>query len=606
MKRMKRLVAVSVCAVMMLTGCSTTTPPTTTPPAVETADPAAKMTPGTYTSVGTGFKGDITVNVTVTEDAITEIAVGDNHETYGIGAAAMPVMIEDMLEYQTYSVDSVAGATVTSAGFRLAVKDALTQAGADMTKFGAGIEKGELTDETIDADIVVVGAGGAGMMAAYYAAKEGYNVVIIEKTPSVGGASAMAGGTLLGTDSKWQDELGYEDSTDALKARLLAQGHNQNHEPTVDLYMSFIADNFNWIVDEDGGNMPYNKTGSGATFSMDGSGTAVMQTLKEKMLAAGATLYTSTRATELIVDNGTVVGVKATGKEANYTINARAVVLATGGYGHNTEIVPKEYQTSYRYSGHSGHDGDALKMIEAVDGATRNIPWVNRAVHSMILPSGAPQYTNMGYVVFNEMSGILINEKGERFAAEVGNDWDLLAAMDQNERHYLFMDQENYDAFNNGMSGRGIFNADDPEKWTSDDYKGQPFYKKGATIEELAAKIDVPADALKATMEKFNATVNSGATEDEYGRPLHTTISEEGPYYALEMSVRYSTSLGGICINDNMQVLNTSEQPVAGLYAAGEVVGGVQGDLYLPSSTFTWTMTSGVQVGKVLSKDLAE
>ena len=87
---------------------------------------------------------------------------------------------------------------------------------------------------------------------------------------------------------------------------------------------------------------------------------------------------------------------------------------------------------------------------------------------------------------------------------------------------------------------------------------------------------------------------------------MHTTISEEGPYYALEMSVRYSTSLGGICINDNMQVLNTSEQPVAGLYAAGEVVGGVQGDLYLPSSTFTWAMTSGVQVGKVLSKDLAE
>ena len=134
------------------------------------------------------------MNVTVTEDAITEIAVGDNHETYGIGAAAMPVMIEDMLEYQTYSVDSVAGATVTSAGFRLAVKDALTQAGADMTKFGASVEKGELAEETIDADIVVVGAGGAGMMAAYYAAKEGYNVVIIEKTPLVGGASAMAGG----------------------------------------------------------------------------------------------------------------------------------------------------------------------------------------------------------------------------------------------------------------------------------------------------------------------------------------------------------------------------------------------------------------------------
>lgn len=596
---MKRLIAALLCGLMLVTGC-------TTAPVEPTPDPVAKMTAGTYTSVGTGFKGDIKVDVTVTEDAITEITVVDAHETYGIGEAAMPVMIEDMLEHQTYNVDLVSGATVTSAGFRTAVKDALTQAGADMDKFGVNPVEGEKTNETIDADIVVVGAGGSGMMAAYYAAKEGFDVVIIEKTPLVGGASAMAGGSMLGTDSKWQDELGYEDSVEALKGRLMAQGHNQNHEPTVDLYMSFLADNFNWIVDENGGAMPYNKTGSGNTFSMDGSGTGVMQTLKAKMLDAGAKLYLSTKAEELIVDNGTVVGVKATGEDANYTINAKAVILATGGYGHNRDIVPEEYLKLFRYSGHSGHDGDALKMIEAVDGATRNIPWVNRAVHSMILPSGAPQYTNMGYVVFNKMSGILINEKGERIGAEVGHDWELLAAMEQNERHYLFMDQENYDAFNSGMSGRGIFNAEDPAKWTADDYTGQPFYKKGETLEELAAKIDVPAEAIQATIDKFNATVNSGATVDEYGRPLNTTIAEEGPYYALEMSVRYSTSLGGICIDNNMQVLNTSEQPVAGLYAAGEVVGGCQGDLYLPSSTFTWAMTSGVQVAKAVTADLSK
>lgn len=593
---MKRLFAALLCGLMLLSGCASQ--PTTTP------DPVAKMTPGTYTSVGTGFKGDIKVDVTVTEDAITDITVVDQHETFGIGAEALNVLTEKMLKYQTTGVDMVAGATVSSAGFRTAVKDALTQAGADMDKFGAAPVKAELKDETIDADIVVVGAGASGMMTAYYAAQKGLNVVIIEKTPMVGGASAMAGGGMLGTDSKWQDELGYEDSVEALKGRLMAQGHNKNHEPTVDLYMSFLAENFNWIVDENGGAMPYNKTGSGSSFSMDGSGTGVMQTLKEKMLNAGAKLYLETKAEELIVDNGTVVGIKATGEEANYTINAKAVVLASGGYGHNRDIVPEEYLKLFRYSGHSGHDGDALEMIKAVDGATRNIPWVNRAVHSMILPSGAPQYTNMGYVVFNKMSGILINQDGVRIGAEVGHDWELLAAMEQNERHYLFMDQENYDAFNSGMSGRGIFNADDPAKWTADDYTGQPFYKKGETLEDLAAKIDVPAEAIKATIEKFNATVNSGAKEDEYGRPLNTTIAEEGPYYALEMSVRYSTSLGGICINDNMQVLNTAEQPVAGLYAAGEVVGGCQGDLYLPSSTFTWAMTSGVQAGKVVSAAL--
>ena len=114
---MKRLIAVLLCGLMLMTGCATA-------PVEPTPDPVAKMTPGTYTSVGTGFKGDIKVDVTVTEDAITDITVVDAHETFGIGEAAMPVMIEEMIKYQTYSVDLVSGATVTSAGFRTAVKDA--------------------------------------------------------------------------------------------------------------------------------------------------------------------------------------------------------------------------------------------------------------------------------------------------------------------------------------------------------------------------------------------------------------------------------------------------------------------------------------------------
>ena len=594
---MRRLFALFICGFMVLSGCSANQ--------TETTESETKMTPGTYSSVGTGFKGDIKVDVTVTEDEITDISVVEHRESNGIGAEALNVLVDSMLKYQTAGVDSVTGATVTSAGFKTAVRDALTHAGADMDKYGAAPVIDEIKEETIDVDVVVVGAGAAGMMSAYYAAKEGNNVLIIEKTPMVGGASAMAGGAMLGTDSTWQKELGYEDSTDALKQRLLEQGHYKNDEATIDLYMSFIGENFDWIVSEDGGNMPYNKTGSGATFSMDGGGAGVMLALKERMLDAGAELLLGTQATELIVTDGTVTGIKASSIDTNYTINAKAVILATGGYGHNTDIIPEEY-LAFRYSGHAGHDGDALEMIKAVDGATRNIPWVNKAPHSMILPSGAPQYTNMGYVVFTEMSGIEVNEKGERFAAEIGDDWALLQAMELNERQYLIMDQENYDAFNEGMSSRGIFNPEDPAKWTSDDYTGQPFYKAADTLEELAEKIDVPADALKATVEKFNETVNSGAETDEYGRPLHTTISEEGPYYALEMSIRYSTSLGGICINDNMQVVNTSNEAVPGLYAAGEVIGGVQGDLYLPSSTFTWAMTSGVQTGKVVSELLAE
>lgn len=591
---MKRLSALLLCGLMLLAGCSSSPAPT--------ANPETKMTPGTYSSVGTGFKGDIKLDVTVTEDAITEIKVVDHKETKGIGSEAVTILADKMVEYQTTGVDLVAGATVTSAGFRTAVNEALAQAGADMDKFGAAPEKAELKEETLDTDVVVVGGGSSGMMAAQYLAKDGYKVILLEKTPMVGGASAMAGGTLSATNSTWQKEAGYEDSPEALKERLLAIGHNKNHLPTLELFTRIIGPNFDWIVDENGGNMPYKHEGSGASYSFEGSGSGAMLKLKEIMLDAGAELLLNTQATELIVNEGSVVGVKATGEEANYTINAKAVILATGGYGHNQDIVPEEY-FAFRYSGHSGHDGDALEMIKAVDGATRNLTWLNKQPNTMILPSGAPQYTNMGVGKAYNMSGILINEKGERFACENGDTWELMLAMEKNERQYLLMDQENYDAFNAAMAS--IYSAEDAANWTADDYTGQPFYKGADTLEELAEKLDVPAEALKATVAKYNEAVTAG-TEDEFGRQLTTTIAEEGRYYALEMSIRYSTSLGGICINDSMQVLNTSEEAVPGLYAAGEVVGGVQGDLYLPSSTFTWAMTSGVEAGRVVSAALAE
>lgn len=592
---MKRLIALLLCGLMMLTGCSNQ-------PA-SSNDPVTKMTPGTYTSVGTGFKGEIKVDVTVTEDEITDITVVEHKETNGIGSEALPILVANTLKYQTIGVDTVAGATVTSAGFKTAVKAALTEAGADMDKFNAAPVKAELVDETIDTDVVVVGGGAAGMMSALYIAQEGYNVVLLEKTPMVGGASAMAGGALLATNSQWQKEAGYEDSSEALQQRLLAIGHNKNHIPTLELFTSIIGPNFDWIVSEDGANMPYTHEGSGASYSFSTSGSGAMLTLKEKVLEAGAEILLSTKADELIVnEEGTVVGVKATGEEASYTINAKKVILASGGYGHNRDIVPEEY-FAFRYSGHSGHDGDALEMIKAVDGATRNLTWLNKQPNSMILPSGAPQYTNMGVGAVYKMSGILINEDGVRFACENGDTWELMLAMGENERQYLLMDQENYDAFNTAMAR--IYSLEDAEKWTSDDYTGQPFYKGADTLEELAEKLDVPADALKETVAKYNEAVNSGA-EDEFGRVLTTTIAEEGRYYALEMSIRYSTSLGGICINDQMQVLNTSDAAVEGLYAAGEVVGGVQGDLYLPSTTFTWAMTSGVEAGRVVSEALAK
>ena len=583
---MKRLIAALLCGLMLVTGC-------TTAPVEPTPDPVTKMTPGTYTSVGTGYKGDIKVDVTVTEDAITDITVVEHKESMGIGAEALNVLVDEYLKYQTTGVDTITGATVTSVALRMIVNDALKQAGADSKQFTGKVAV-EAQDKTIDADVVVVGGGAAGMMSALYAAKQGLNVVLVEKSGIVGGASAMAGGGLSAVYT--------EEAREELKNRILVTGHNYAHVPTVELYTSFVADNTDWIMAEDGGNLAY--AGENGSFKIDGGGAGMVVNAKANLEKAGVQVLTGTPAHELIVTDGVVTGVKANSVEFNYTINAKAVILATGGYAHNAEKCPDKYE-GFIYAGHAGHDGDALDMVKVVDAATRNLELVNTQPNTMVMPTGAAQYTNFGSGAVYKMSGILINQDGVRFARESGADWELMQAMANNEITYLLMDQENFDAFNNGMIGRKLYSAEDVEKWISDDYNGHPFYKAASSLEELATKINVPAEALTATVAKYNEAVNTGA-EDEFGRTLTTTIAEEGSYYAIELRVRYYTSLGGLCINDNMQVLNTAEEAISGLYAAGEVVGGIMGDLYVGGQTYNWAMTSGVQAGKAVTADLSK
>ena len=576
---MKRFIALLLCAAMLFAGCS--------------SEPAKKMTPGTYSATGTGYKGYIKVDVTVSEDAITDITVVEHKESLGIGDEALKVLAEEYIKYQTTGVDLVVGATVTSAAFRNSVRDALTQAGADMDKFTAKPDV-KVQDMTIDTDVVVVGAGGAGMMSALYAAKQGLNVVLLEKSAIVGGASAMAGGGLSAVYT--------EDAREELKNKILTTGHNLAHVPTVELYTSFVANNAEWIMAEDGGNIAYK--GENGSFKIDGGGAGAMVNAKANLEEAGVQLLTRTPAHELIVSDGVVTGVKATGLEYNYTINAKAVILASGGYAHDAEKCPDKFE-QFIWAGHAGNDGDALDMVKVVDAATRNMELINTQPNTMVMPNGAAQYTNFGSGTVYKMSGILINQDGVRFARESGKDWELMQEMANNEITYLLMDQENFDAFNKGMIGRKLYSEEDVEKWISDDYKGNPIYKASASLDELAAKINVPAEALKATVAKYNEAVNTGA-EDEFGRSLTTTIAEEGPYYALELRVRYYTSLGGLCINDNMQVLNTAEQPIVGLYAAGDVVGGTMGDLYTGGQTYNWALTSGVQAGRAVAAELAK
>lgn len=566
---------------------------------------AEGMTPGTYEAAAQGFHGDVKLSVTVDAEKITAIDILEHSETEGIGAAALPKLVEVVLANQTIGVDSVAGATVTSEAFKAAMTDALTQAGADMDKMTAAVAASELEDVQMDADVVVVGAGAAGLSAALKTAQNGHSVILLEKMGVIGGASAMAGSGTMATGSKWQKEDGYEDSAEKLVEDMMANGHQKNDRATVELFANTIGEAFDWLVGEDGAAVPYQRSGKPSrSYSGEGRGAGVCKNLAERLEAAGGTLMTNTPATELVVENGAVVGMKAEGEGKAYTIRAKAVILASGGYGANDALVPDEYK-KFVYAGHAGATGDAIKMVEGLDADLINMDLVNTQPNSMILPSGLGQYCNPGVAGAYKAGAYMVNQNGERFFNESANAWDLMQAMKQNEAQYLIMDQTAFDNFNAGMTNSKIYTMEDVEKWLSDDYDGQPVMKQGATLAELCEKLNLPADAVEASAKAFNDCA-AAQTADVFGRTPAAAQSEEGPFYALQMHIRYYASLGGLHINDSMQVLNTKQEAIPGLYAAGEVVGGLEGDVYMGATLFGWAIASGYDAANAVNVVIAQ
>ena len=566
---------------------------------------AEGMTPGTYEAAAQGFHGDVKLSVTVDAEKIAAIDILEHSETEGIGAAALPKLVEAVLANQTIGVDSVAGATVTSEAFKAAMTDALTQAGADMDKMTAAVEASTLEDVQMDADVVVVGAGAAGLSAALKTAQNGHSVILLEKMGVIGGASAMAGSGTMATGSKWQKEDGYEDSAEKLVEDMMANGHQKNDRATVELFANTIGEAFDWLVGEDGAAVPYQRSGKPSrSYSGEGRGAGVCKNLAERLEAAGGTLLTNTPATELVVENGAVVGVKAEGEGKAYTIRAKAVILASGGYGANDALVPDEYK-KFVYAGHAGATGDAIKMVEGLDADLINMDLVNTQPNSMILPSGLGQYCNPGVAGAYKAGAYMVNQSGERFFNESANAWDLMQAMKQNEAQYLIMDQTAFDNFNAGMTNSKIYTMEDVEKWLSDDYDGQPVMKQGATLAELCEKLNLPADAVEASAKAFNDCA-AAQTADVFGRTPAAAQSEEGPFYALQMHIRYYASLGGLHINDSMQVLNTKQEAIPGLYAAGEVVGGLEGDVYMGATLFGWAIASGYDAANAVNAVIAQ
>lgn len=295
-----------------------------------------------------------------------------------------------------------------------------------------------------------------------------------------------------------------------------------------------------------------------------------------------------------------MTGVIAEGTTADYTLNATSVVLATGGYGNNDELVDEQY-LNYVYAGAPGADGDALIMVESLNADLINTEFVNTQPNSMVLPSGLGQYTNPGVNKAYATSGAyIVNQDGVRFANEVGDSWDLIQAMAENTTNYIIMDQASFDAFNEAMIASNIYSEDDVTTWLENNGTSQPVMVTADSFAELETTLSLPEGSLTASATQYNEDVAAGV--DEFGREVTLEIETDGPVYALQMWIRYYATLGGLHVNDDFQVLNTDLEAIEGLYAAGEVIGGLCGDIYAGGSLFSWAMTSGYGAGVSVSE----
>ena len=569
---------------------------------------------GDFTGTAKGFGGDVSVTLTLTDGAITGCTAEGKDETQGVGSEAIAQMPGKIAESGSIAVDGVSGATATSTAIKEAAAAALTAAGLNPDDYKTAVEKDAAAeDSTVDADVVVVGAGGAGMTAAITAAAEGKSVVVLESQSMVGGNSVRATGGMNAAKTVYQDEnefgesagvektlktaaekyadnetitalaktvseqwaayqanpTGYFDSVELMELDTMIGGKGINDPELVETLCANSADAIDWL-DEHGITLHNVSSFGGASVkrihrpvNAEGKtvsvGSYMIPLLQENCEKAGVKMMLDTTATEILTDaNGAAVGVKATGAFGEtVTVNAKAVVLATGGFGANLDMVVK-YKPElkgFMTTNAPGIQGQGIEMAQAIGAATVDMDQIQ--IHPTVEANTAALITEG----LRGDGAILINEEGKRFIDEVGTR-DVVSAAEiaqTGSYSWLVVDQAMVDA-SSVIQG----------------YIKKGYTVTGATYEELGKAMGVDAAAFAETMEKWNGYVEA-KNDPDFGRTSFVNPLNTAPYYAVKVTAGVHHTMGGLKINANTEVLNEKGEVIPGLFAAGEVTGGVHG-----------------------------
>ena len=572
----------------------------------------------TYTGEAFGHDKENPVKVTLTikDKTITKVEVDASHETNGIGSKAAETMPGAIVAANSLDVDGVSGATQTSKAIIEAATAALKQAGlepSDLVSKNTSTTKAKDIEETVD--VVVVGAGGAGMTAAITATDAGKKVIVVESQPIAGGNSVRSTGGMNAAKTPYQDKnefkeaagvektlataaekfadnetitalaatvksqwdayqanpQGYFDSVELMELDTLIGGKGKNNPELVKALAENSAAAIEWLASI-GADVKNVGAFGGASVkrihrpvNADGKVTAVgayiVPILEKNLQDRNVQFLFDTTANEIIMKDGKAVGIKATGKDGHkVTINAKSVVIATGGFGANAEMVEK-YKPElkgFATTNAEGAQGQGIEMATAVGAATVDMDQIQ------IHPTVHIEEDGNAHLITEGLRGdgaILVNAEGKRFYDEVSTRDKVSAAIiaQPDKSAWLVVDQS--------MVDKSAVIAG---------YIKSGYTVTGATYEELAKAMGVDEATFVSTMNTWNQAVEA-KSDAEFNRTSFANPLTAAPYYAIKITPAVHHTMGGIVINPKAEVLNEKGEVISGLFAAGEVTGGVHG-----------------------------
>ncbi|WP_396512869.1 flavocytochrome c [Lactococcus garvieae] len=486
---------------------------------------------------------------------------------------------------------AIVGLSLTACGGN-AQNKSTSSSSSEKTDAKAGVSKtmtyAEPSSLKKSYDVIIVGSGGAGMTAAIEAKDAGMNPVILEKMPMAGGNTSKASAGLNASETSVEKAQGITDSNDKFYEETLKGGGGTNDKELLRYFVDHSAAAVDWLAQNDivldnlttTGGMSVSRTHR----PHDGSavGAYLVKGLEENISKRDIPVFVNSDVTKINEKDGKVSGVEVKIEGETKQVDSKAVVVTTGGFGANQKMIAK-YRPDlkdYVTTNAAGSTGDGIEMISALGGALVDMDKIQ--IHPTV-------FQKTGYLVSESIRGegaILVNKEGKRFFNEMDTRDKVSAAELKQDGKYAY----------------AIFGEGTKDKVKAvDQYISKDMVVEADNVEELAKKLDIKPEELNATVTKWNKAV-ADKKDSEFGRTTGMTNDISGKVYAIKVAPGIHHTMAGVKINTQTQVLKEEGQPIKGLYAAGEVTGGLHGGNRIGGNAVADIIIFGRQAGQESAK----